>query len=179
VRTFGLNKTFGQTSVVKPGWGLVQLRSPLGLLLIYHRVTVLSERVAHAEHEPFQNSPQPVVHRFHTTSLHPAASNQMDSGSCFSQETALHHSILRWLDALLDPTTYSLRFAYLCQDCDSVGNDAHCCPACASSALMNLACVLDRKAVRSEKLDLHYSFRSRHYSYLEGRLTGGSSAWQR
>jgi len=51
-----------------------------------------------------------------------------------------------------------LRFAYLCQDCDSVGNDAHCCPACASSALMNLACVLDRKAVRSEKLDLHYSF---------------------
>jgi len=39
-----------------------------------------------------------------------------------------------------------------------VGNDAHCCPACASSALMNLACVLDRKAVRSEKLDLHYSF---------------------
>jgi hypothetical protein len=51
-----------------------------------------------------------------------------------------------------------LRTAYLCQDCNAVGNDAHQCPACASAALLNLACVLDRKQVRSEKLELTYEF---------------------
>lgn len=51
-----------------------------------------------------------------------------------------------------------LRTAYLCQDCNSIGNNAHDCPACASSSLMSLACVLDRKPVRSEKLELTYEF---------------------
>lgn len=37
-----------------------------------------------------------------------------------------------------------LMSAYLCQDCDCVGNSATRCPACASTALMNLACVLNR-----------------------------------
>jgi hypothetical protein len=35
--------------------------------------------------------------------------------------------------------------AYLCQDCDSVGNNAMRCPACASEVLMGLAGVFDRK----------------------------------
>jgi primosomal protein N' len=35
--------------------------------------------------------------------------------------------------------------AYLCQDCDSVGNSAMQCPACASEVLMSLAVVFDRK----------------------------------
>jgi len=35
--------------------------------------------------------------------------------------------------------------AYLCQDCDAVGNNSMRCPACASEVLMGLAGVLDRK----------------------------------
>jgi hypothetical protein len=35
--------------------------------------------------------------------------------------------------------------AYLCQDCDSIGNSAMRCPACASEVLMGLASVFDRK----------------------------------
>jgi hypothetical protein len=38
-----------------------------------------------------------------------------------------------------------LTSAYLCQDCDSVGNSSMRCPACASVVLMGLAGVLDRK----------------------------------
>jgi CxxC motif-containing protein (DUF1111 family) len=38
-----------------------------------------------------------------------------------------------------------LSTAYLCQDCSVVGNCPHQCPACASSVLMGLANVLDRK----------------------------------
>jgi hypothetical protein len=34
--------------------------------------------------------------------------------------------------------------AYLCQDCNSIGNCAQHCPACASEALMGLAGVLNR-----------------------------------
>jgi hypothetical protein len=35
--------------------------------------------------------------------------------------------------------------AYLCQDCDSIGNNAMRCPSCASEVLMGLASVFDRK----------------------------------
>ena len=38
-----------------------------------------------------------------------------------------------------------LKSAYLCQDCDAVGNSAMQCPACASGVLLGLAGVLDRK----------------------------------
>jgi hypothetical protein len=38
-----------------------------------------------------------------------------------------------------------LTSAYLCQDCNSVGNCAWQCPACASVVLMGLAAVLDRE----------------------------------
>jgi hypothetical protein len=38
-----------------------------------------------------------------------------------------------------------LASAYLCQDCDAVGNNSMVCPACASRALMGLAGVLGRR----------------------------------
>ncbi len=37
-----------------------------------------------------------------------------------------------------------LNQAYLCQDCNAVGNDSTYCPACASKALLGLARVFDR-----------------------------------
>jgi hypothetical protein len=40
--------------------------------------------------------------------------------------------------------------AYLCQDCDSIGNSAMRCPACASEVLMGLASVFDRKEKEDE-----------------------------
>ena len=39
-----------------------------------------------------------------------------------------------------------LTSAYLCQDCNCVGNNAMQCPACASTALMGLAAILNRPA---------------------------------
>ncbi len=38
-----------------------------------------------------------------------------------------------------------LTSAYLCQDCNCVGNCARQCPACASEVLMGLAAVLNRE----------------------------------
>ena len=38
-----------------------------------------------------------------------------------------------------------LKFAQLCQDCNAIGNDHKQCPSCASTALLPLAGVLDRK----------------------------------
>ena len=38
-----------------------------------------------------------------------------------------------------------LSSAYLCQDCDAVGNSSTQCPACASEALMALARIFDRR----------------------------------
>jgi primosomal protein N' len=38
-----------------------------------------------------------------------------------------------------------LNSAYLCQDCNAVGNSSTRCPACASEVLMGLAGVFDRK----------------------------------
>jgi len=43
---------------------------------------------------------------------------------------------------------FPLNRAYLCQDCNAVGNDPDHCPACASKALMGLAQVLDRAETR-------------------------------
>jgi hypothetical protein len=43
-----------------------------------------------------------------------------------------------------------LMSAYLCQDCDCVGNSATQCPACASTALLNLASVLNRNEFEAE-----------------------------
>jgi hypothetical protein len=38
---------------------------------------------------------------------------------------------------------FPLTSAYLCQDCDSIGNNAMHCPACASDVLMALEGVLN------------------------------------
>jgi hypothetical protein len=38
-----------------------------------------------------------------------------------------------------------LNSAYLCQDCNAVGNSSMHCPACASDVLMGLAGVFDRR----------------------------------
>ena len=46
-----------------------------------------------------------------------------------------------------------LQSAYLCQDCNCIGNCREQCPACASSVLMNLSCVLDREPVDREPVD--------------------------
>jgi hypothetical protein len=42
--------------------------------------------------------------------------------------------------------------AYLCQDCNSIGNNSEFCPACASAALLGLSGVLNRDAGFSEML---------------------------
>jgi hypothetical protein len=48
-----------------------------------------------------------------------------------------------------------LNQAYLCQDCNAVGNDSTRCPACASEVLLALAGVFDRKEeVRASSLIL-------------------------
>jgi len=39
---------------------------------------------------------------------------------------------------------FPLSSAYLCQDCNSIGNNANQCPACASEVLMNLSAILNR-----------------------------------
>src|SRR5579862_2386674 len=39
---------------------------------------------------------------------------------------------------------FPLSNAYLCQDCNSIGNNANQCPACASEVLMSLSAVLNR-----------------------------------
>jgi hypothetical protein len=39
-----------------------------------------------------------------------------------------------------------LTCAYLCQDCNCIGNCAEQCPACASQALIGLANVLNRES---------------------------------
>jgi hypothetical protein len=43
-----------------------------------------------------------------------------------------------------------LMYAYLCQDCNSIGNCSSQCPACASSVLLSLSGVLDRSASEEE-----------------------------
>ena len=45
-----------------------------------------------------------------------------------------------------------LNSAYLCQDCDAIGNSAMRCPACASQALMGLAGVFDREEWTRESI---------------------------
>jgi hypothetical protein len=40
---------------------------------------------------------------------------------------------------------FPLSSAYLCQDCNSIGNNANQCPACASEVLMSLSAILNRQ----------------------------------
>lgn len=55
---------------------------------------------------------------------------------------------------------FPLKFAFLCQDCNCVGNSSIQCPACASSALLSLSAVLDREPMEGS---LHAA--SVHESY--------------
>jgi hypothetical protein len=55
-----------------------------------------------------------------------------------------------------------LSTAYLCQDCSVVSNSPHQCPACASSVLMGLAGVLDRRDKRSKSRTRTTEFPSWH-----------------
>lgn len=48
--------------------------------------------------------------------------------------------------AILSMQHMPLTRAYLCEDCNCVGNCAEQCPACASHALISLAGVLNREA---------------------------------
>src|SRR5712672_2880206 len=49
-----------------------------------------------------------------------------------------------------------LTSAYLCQDCNSIGNCARQCPACASEVLMGLAGVLNREV--EDAVQPNYSY---------------------
>ena len=40
---------------------------------------------------------------------------------------------------------FPLASAYLCQDCNAIGNNANHCPACASEVLMSLSAILNRE----------------------------------
>jgi hypothetical protein len=51
-----------------------------------------------------------------------------------------------------------LTAAYLCQDCNSIGNCSVQCPACASGVLLSLAGVLDRDLASSSDANLAYTF---------------------
>jgi hypothetical protein len=56
---------------------------------------------------------------------------------------------------------FPLKSAYLCQDCDSIGNNSGKCPACASTVLMSVAGVLDREVMVAEEVRaLAYTFPS-------------------
>jgi len=52
-----------------------------------------------------------------------------------------------------------LASSYLCPDCNSIGNCAEQCPACASPVLLALANVLDRKAERDSAVTYNYTYR--------------------
>jgi hypothetical protein len=49
-----------------------------------------------------------------------------------------------------------LNSAYLCLDCDAVGNSSMRCPACASRVLIGLAGVFDRKEQAAESKLLRF-----------------------
>lgn len=65
-----------------------------------------------------------------------------------------------------------LASAYLCPDCNCIGNCASQCPACASPFLLALANVLDRKPERASVLPYAYNYRhaGRRAYLVEGKL---------
>jgi hypothetical protein len=65
-----------------------------------------------------------------------------------------------------------LASAYLCPDCNCIGNCASQCPACASPVLLALANVLDRKPERDSVLPYAYNYRhsSRRAFLVAGKV---------
>jgi hypothetical protein len=53
-----------------------------------------------------------------------------------------------------------LASAYLCQDCNCIGNSAIQCPACASAVLMALSWVLDREVEEEKEQQEVLAFRT-------------------
>lgn len=53
-----------------------------------------------------------------------------------------------------------LKAAYLCQDCECVGNCATQCPACASTALLSLSAVLNRESAVAMRRPVETMYRS-------------------
>ena len=49
------------------------------------------------------------------------------------------------VDSYLMLQHFPLASAYLCQDCNAIGNNANQCPACASEVLMSLSAILNRE----------------------------------
>ena len=49
------------------------------------------------------------------------------------------------VDSYLMLQHFPLTSAYLCQDCNAIGNNANQCPACASEVLMSLSAILNRE----------------------------------
>ncbi len=49
------------------------------------------------------------------------------------------------VDSYLMLQHFPLSSAYLCQDCNAIGNNANHCPACASEVLMSLSAILNRE----------------------------------
>ncbi len=60
-----------------------------------------------------------------------------------------------------------LSSAYLCEDCNCIGNCAEQCPACASEALMGLAGVLNREKPQKEQR-ISYARASRASRVISG-----------
>lgn len=54
---------------------------------------------------------------------------------------------------------FPLSSAYLCQDCNSIGNCATQCPACASTVLMSLSGILNREEAFEEHRELTFPIR--------------------
>jgi tRNA(Ile2) C34 agmatinyltransferase TiaS len=46
--------------------------------------------------------------------------------------------------------------AYLCPDCNSIGNNSQRCPACTSTMLLSLASVLNREVEEEQMLPYAY-----------------------
>ena len=51
-------------------------------------------------------------------------------------------------------THIPLASAYLCQDCNEIGDNARTCPACASQVLLGLATVLNRESESTDGAEL-------------------------
>lgn len=62
-----------------------------------------------------------------------------------------------------------LKSAYLCQDCDCIGNSAVQCPACASTALLGLSSVLNRQ-------DVEFAMPIPEYAYSTSVLSSALAA---
>jgi ferredoxin len=89
--------------------------------------------------------------QLHPILPHPSKCVPLALGDDTMERIEAKSALRNWWSYRSEPMTVvsmqhiPLTHAYLCQDCNSIGNCAQHCPACASEALMGLAGVLDRK----------------------------------